>query len=112
MARPAAGRIPELEQVAGRTSRGGDDRVAGARLLVEHADQLALAHGLAFVVRVDLALHLFIPGKTGGRDLVQVGRPRLNPRRLGALVQGTQGFASIGRDRQVLLACAHRGCKR
>ena len=68
----------------------------GAGLLVEHADQLALAHRLAFVVRVDLALHLFVPGATGRGDLFQVRRPRLNARRAGGLVQGAQGLAGIG----------------
>ena len=44
---PLAGRVPELQQVAGRAAGGGDDRVAGPRRLVERADQLALAHRLA-----------------------------------------------------------------
>ena len=40
-----------LSRSPGGAARGGDDRVAGLRLPVEHADQLALAHRLAVVMR-------------------------------------------------------------
>ena len=39
----AAGRIPHLEQVAGRASGGGDHHVAGPRVLLEDPDELALS---------------------------------------------------------------------
>ena len=96
----AAGRgIPQLEQIARRTPGSRDDRVAGAGLVIEGLDQLALAHRLAFLMREDLALELLRPGFAGAGDLLQIGRPWPDVRCLRGLMQSTKRLARVRGDR-------------
>ena len=108
MTGPAAGCVPQLQEIAGRAAGGGDDRVAGSGFAIEQADQLALAHSLAGAVAEDFFTHLRRPLGSRGGDFCLVVLTGLHAGGQSGCTQGGKRQPGVGQDGQGALAWPRR----
>ena len=92
----STGRIPQLEQIAGRGASRSDNRIAGPRRCIQRLDELALPHRRADDIGDERFVQLIRPAppQLGNvRKIVRVGPQAGLRRRLG---EDAQSLARIG----------------